>query len=1118
VIDCITTQIDVTATGGGTYDWGGGVTTAANSFTTAGTYTVTVTGANGCTATESITITEDIAPPTAGITNNTGSTVIDCITTQIDVTATGGGTYDWGGGVATAANSFAAAGTYTVTVTGANGCTATESITITEDITPPTAGITNNTGTTVIDCNTSQIDVTATGGGTYDWGGGVTTAANSFTTAGNYTVTVSSSNGCTSSDNIIITEDLTPPTSDAGLDQSITCAASTINLDGSASSSGPEFTYTWTTASGNIINGANTPIPNVDAAGTYTLLVTNTNNGCTASDQVNITEDFVAPIASAGTDQELTCLNPTLNLDGSGSTSGSTIDYAWNTADGNIVSGTNTENPLIDAGGTYTILVTDTNNGCTASDAVLVTESFNNPTADAGIDATINCYNPTISLDATGSSTGAQFEYQWDGPTDGIISGGDGLSPTIAEAGTYSLTVTDISNACFAVDDVEVFGSFSQPSVLAGADQVLTCANLTVDLDGTGSDSGSDYDFNWTTTDGNILSGQNTLVPTVNQAGTYELTILNLVNGCEHSDQVIVTENTTPPIADAGIDMEITCENTSVTLDGSASATGADYSYLWTTTNGNILSGETSIYPTVNASGTYTLTVINNLSACTSTDEVTVLEFTTLPIVSAGEDQELTCAITSLNLDGTGSDSGSEFNILWTSFDGNIVSGQNSTTPLVNEPGTYLCTITNSLNGCQNSDEVIITENIVPPIANAGSDSEIPCGNSTITLDGSLSSIGTEFSYAWSTSNGSFVSGVNSLNSEVNSEGDYQLLVTNNSNGCTASDEVSVVESNGLNVSAATNNVSCYGYNDGSIHLTVTGGTEPYSVNWQNGSAGASVTNLASGWYVYEIADALLCSTTDSVFISQPSSPVLFSANLENISCYSEADGSITVNVSGGTQPYEYQWQDQGSVIGNASRVQNLDEGIYQLQITDANNCQIDSLFMITQPSPITVGYTSQGPSCIGNTDGYIDLEVVGGVEPYTFYWGEFTGNLPYLDGLMEGSYTVSVTDANSCNYSLGTIVLMDNPEECLRIPNAFSPNGDGTNDTWIIENLELFNNYQVEVFNRWGQVLYIGYPGADPWDGKTTEGKSVPTGSYVYIVNLFNGSEPKSGIVTIVY
>ncbi|MEP6646586.1 MAG: hypothetical protein ABJC12_05820, partial [Saprospiraceae bacterium] len=249
ILTCSTTSISVTATGGTSYSWSGGATpsTAANSFSTVGTYTVTVTDANSCTNTSSITITSNTTPPTAGITNNTGSTILTCTTTSISVTATGGVSYSWDGGSTptTAANSFSTPGTYTVTVTGSNGCTSTASVTIAQDITPPTAGITNNTGSTVLTCSTTSISVTATGGGTYAWDGGSTptTAANSFSTPGTYMVTVTGSNGCTSTASVTITQDITPPT--AGITNNtgstvLTCTTTSISV--TATGGG---TYAW---------------------------------------------------------------------------------------------------------------------------------------------------------------------------------------------------------------------------------------------------------------------------------------------------------------------------------------------------------------------------------------------------------------------------------------------------------------------------------------------------------------------------------------------------------------------------------------------------------------------------------------------------------------------------------------------------------------------------------------------------------------------------------------------------------------------------------------------------------------------------------------------------------
>jgi gliding motility-associated-like protein len=136
LLTCTTTAINVNATGGASYTWDGGSTpnSAANSFTTPGTYTVTVSTVNGCTATTSITITQDVTLPNTEIANTTGSTVLNCVTTEVNVNASGGASYHWDGGAtpSTGANNFTLPGTYTVTVTGSNGCTATNGITITQ--------------------------------------------------------------------------------------------------------------------------------------------------------------------------------------------------------------------------------------------------------------------------------------------------------------------------------------------------------------------------------------------------------------------------------------------------------------------------------------------------------------------------------------------------------------------------------------------------------------------------------------------------------------------------------------------------------------------------------------------------------------------------------------------------------------------------------------------------------------------------------------------------------------------------------------------------------------------------------------------------------------------------
>ena len=213
VLNCTTTSINLTATGGGSYSWSDGTSNVGNtaniSVNAPGTYTVTVTSANGCTDTESIIITQDATAPVAAITPP-ATNVLNCTTTSINLTATGGGSYSWSDGTSNVGNtaniSVNAPGTYTVTVTSANGCTATESIIITQDATAPVAAITNNTGTTVLVCN-GTISLTATGGDTYSWSGSLgNNAAATVTVSGTYTVTVTATNGCTSTASITITD------------------------------------------------------------------------------------------------------------------------------------------------------------------------------------------------------------------------------------------------------------------------------------------------------------------------------------------------------------------------------------------------------------------------------------------------------------------------------------------------------------------------------------------------------------------------------------------------------------------------------------------------------------------------------------------------------------------------------------------------------------------------------------------------------------------------------------------------------------------------------------------------------------------------------------------------
>jgi cytochrome c oxidase assembly protein Cox11 len=240
-LTCTTPSISLTATGGATYSWSGGLGNNANATVTAeGTYIVTATDANNCSATASITITEDKVLPIAGITNNSLTNVLTCTTPSISLTATGDGTYSWNNGLSDEATvTVTERGTYTVTVTAANGCPNTASIEITQDDSQPTAGITTNTGTQVLTCATPSIILIASGGVSYSWDNDLGNSANATVILdGTYTVTVTAANGCTATASIPITEDKILPT--ITVNHPETCLGGSVTITASGADS-----YTW---------------------------------------------------------------------------------------------------------------------------------------------------------------------------------------------------------------------------------------------------------------------------------------------------------------------------------------------------------------------------------------------------------------------------------------------------------------------------------------------------------------------------------------------------------------------------------------------------------------------------------------------------------------------------------------------------------------------------------------------------------------------------------------------------------------------------------------------------------------------------------------------------------
>ena len=240
------------------------------------------------------------------------------------------------------------------------------------------------------------------------------------------------SNGCTSTDEVEVTQDASVPTSNAGADGLLNCTNTTYNLDGSGSS-GDNLIYTWYNSLDEEVGTE--ALLSVSLSDTYTLLVTNQSNGCTSTDEVEVTQDASVPTSNAGADGLLDCTNTTYNLDGSGS-SGDNLIYTWyNSLDEEVGTGTVL---TVSLSGTYTLLVTNQSNGCTSTDEVEVNQEASAPTSNAGADGLLDCTNTTYNLDGSNSS-GDNLIYTWYNSLDEEVGTGTVLSVSLSD--TYTLLV-----------------------------------------------------------------------------------------------------------------------------------------------------------------------------------------------------------------------------------------------------------------------------------------------------------------------------------------------------------------------------------------------------------------------------------------------------------------------------------------------------------------------------------------------------------------------------------------------------------------------------------------------------------------------------------------------------
>jgi gliding motility-associated-like protein len=333
--------------------------------------------------------------------------------------------------------------------------------------------------------------------------------------------------------------------------------------------------------------------------------------------------------------------------------------------------------------------------------------------------------------------------------------------------------------------------------------------------------------------------------------------------------------------------------------------------------------------------------------------------------------------------------------------------------------------------------------------------------------------------------------------------------------GCKGFDSITVTEPDLLELDISSVNIKCKGDLTGRAGVVIVGGTAPYYPIWQNGDQAFSSNTLPAGKIWVTVTDHNGCVDSISTIITEPETELSINLDIEQITCFGAMDASINSYASGGTPPYFFNWNLHGLVLTDPT-IRFLDKGNYYLTITDNNNCFADTTIILFEPGLLGSTFITSNPSCDGNYDGHIMMASYGGTLPYSYFIYDNIATPYLIDSLYEGEYFVMVRDSNNCEHTTGPIALIDNDVDCIHFPVAFSPNGDGYNDEWFIENIHLYPKSVVQIYNRWGQLLYEEKGIDGYWDG-TFNGNPVPTGVYIYLLILNNDEKTRTGTLTLV-
>lgn len=677
--------------------------------------------------------------------------------------------------------------------------------------------------------------------------------------------------------------------------------------------------------------------------------------------------------------------------------SGGTSPYTFLWSDGQLnATATNL------AVGTYNVTVTD-NAGCTGTGVVTIGANPS-PTTNPDSNSPI-CEGDNLELMANATFLGlGSLTYSWEGPdsftsneANPIISGAD-----LNAAGSYSVTVT-ASNGCVdrAMTDVTVNAA---PIIM------LTPTDAACNGEASGSVSlsvnGNPNDFNYSWSNSANTQNISNLL-----AGNYMVTVTNQNTLCQNTASTTVAEPSLLSLQFNATDP--TCGASNGSLQAIPGGGTPNYTFAWS--NGQMNATAVNLQ-----AGTYEVTV-TDMNGCMISDQASISDQGG-PLLSP-DITHLLCngdASGSINLNITGGTPPIDIN--W---------NNGSSTEVINNlsAGTYDVTVIDG-NNCQSNASLMVDQ---PTALDASIDTTpTACSSSTGTATATINGGSPNYNISWD--NGASGLAANNL-----SAGNHTVTITDAQN-CQLIEPFVITTADAPSAAIQTvTDVLCNGEATGSITLGVNGGLPPYQYSWSNGSSDPSLVNVPAANYEVTISDQNGCATILNATINEPLLPLVLTPTSTDATC-GQSDGTASIAIEGGTAPYTASWSNGMS----GTTISGLNSGIYEVTVTDDNNCTENAILGISDEGGPELGTLISNITCNGNNDGSIILSIMEGTPPYSINWSN-GAMIQTLENLEAGDYSVTVEDDNQCQATVAATVFEPDSLQIQLSISALDCNGNNS-------------------------------------------------------------------------